>query len=211
MACKDLSNLRFGRLVVIERVENDKHDFAQWLCRCDCGTEKIVRGISLRNGSIQSCGCLCKERHRKTHEESKSRLFHIWQYVKGRCYNKNNTAYSYYGGRGIAVCDEWRNSFIAFRDWALSNGYNDTLTLDRIDSDGNYEPFNCRWINRKAQMRNQRKSLMFTINGITKNLADWCDEYNAPYERVRVRVIDNHWDIVSALTTPPLKKNGQPR
>ena len=211
MSVIDITGKRFGRLVVLSRAENDRHDIAQWLCRCDCGVEKVVRGASLRSGVILSCGCLCRERHRHTHDESKTRLFRILQYVKGRCYNQNNSAYQYYGGRGISVCQEWRESFVTFRDWALANGYSDDLTLDRIDADGNYEPSNCRWVDRKTQMRNQRDSLKYTIDGITRNLADWCDIYNVPYERTRHRVVNLKWDIVAALTTPPLKKNHTPR
>lgn len=210
----DLTGKTFGYLTVLNRAENNSRGDSRWLCRCKCGNEKIILGKSLRSGATVSCGCYHKEvvaKQMTTHGESKTRLFTIWQNMKRRCYNPNNKFYAYYGGRGISVCDEWLNDFVSFRDWAVSTGYDETLTIDRIDSDGNYEPSNCRWISRKAQVNNRRSNRFYEINGKRKTIAEWCEIYNVPHERTRRRVVNDGWDILDALTTPPLKRNGTPR
>lgn len=206
--CKDLTGKRFGRYTVIRREDNNKHGASMWLCECDCGKRKIVMGQHLRGGHTLSCGCYSKElliKNKTKHNKSYSRIYHEWQYIKRRCYNPNYKYYSYYGGRGITICDEWLSDFANFQTWALSNGYDDTLTLDRIDSNGNYEPNNCRWSTRKEQQNNRSTNLFFTIDGETKTLSQWCDIYNVPHERTRHRV-KKGWDILDALTTPPNKK-----
>lgn len=109
--------------------------------------------------------------------------------MKQRCYNENNTRYKHYGGRGIAVCDEWRNNFQAFYDWSMANGYKDTLTIDRIDVNGNYEPNNCRWITNKEQQRNRRDNKLYTINNVTKCLSEWCEIYNINYSTAHYRLL----------------------
>lgn len=105
-----------------------------------------------------------------------------------RCYNKNNKRYKDYGGRGIKICDEWLKDNTRFFNWALNNGYNDNLTIDRIDVNGNYEPNNCRWTTLQQQNRNTRRNRYFTINGVTKCLKDWCTHYNVPCNTVRYRL-----------------------
>lgn len=169
----DLTGQRFGRLTVVSRAENDKNKTPRWRCLCDCGKETVVLGHLLRNGNTRSCGCFGREQksalmkkycleHKVrspahvTHNASKTRLYAIWCGMKGRCYGVKNSVYQYYGGRGIIVCNEWLHSFMAFRDWALSHGYQDDLTIDRIDVNGNYEPSNCRWLTLEDQQRNRR-------------------------------------------------------
>ena len=212
--CIDLTGQKFGRLTVIKRVKNDKHGGSMWLCKCDCGTIKTIRGNSLRQGLTVSCGCYQKEatvKSQTTHGSSKTRLFHIWQNMKRRCYNPNYKFYNYYGGRGITICDEWLNNFSAFKQWSLQNGYTNKLTIDRINSNGNYEPSNCRWVSRKTQQNNTRRTRLHTINGVTHSITEWSRIYNMNPETIRHRVVNEHWDILTALTTPPLKRNGQPR
>ena len=205
----DITNQRFGRLKVIEYVGNSK-----WLCQCDCGKQKVISGRGMREGLVISCGCYHKEdikSSQTTHNSSKTRIYHIWQNVKRRCYNPNYIYFKYYGGKGIIMCNEWLNDFPAFKEWSLKNGYSDVLTLDRIDSNGNYEPSNCRWVSRKDQQNNTSRCHKFTIDGQTKTIAEWCSIYNVPHERIRRRVVNEGWDILDALTTPPLKRNKKPR
>jgi hypothetical protein len=121
--------------------------------------------------------------------------------MKKRCYCRTTGGYDLYGGRGIKVCDEWKNSYENFREWALSNGYADNLTIDRIDPNGNYEPSNCRWATAKMQGNNRRTCLYFTISGVTKSLMELCEEYGVSYELVRCR-LRRGWEIMNALTTP---------
>lgn len=158
---KDLTNQKFGRLTVIKYYGSNKNSRALWLCKCDCGNEKVVIGNSLLCKLTFSCGCYNKEaasKRRIKHSMSYSKLYKVWQGMKTRCYNPKFMYYCNYGGRGITICDEWLNDFKAFYDWAINNGYKEGLTIDRINNDGNYEPSNCRWITRAEQNRNQRKT-----------------------------------------------------
>lgn len=139
----------------------------------------------------------------KQHKKRWTRLYTTWTNLKARCSNKKHPAYKNYGGRGITFCDEWI-TFMPFYDWAMSNGYNDKLSLDRIDNNGNYEPNNCQWVSRKVQNRNTRKTKNVTINNITYCLKDWADIYNINYTTLLYR-IRRGWDEVRAVTTPVKK------
>lgn len=163
----DLTGKRFGRLTVLEFVPNDKHA-SYWKCQCDCGNVTVVAGSHLKGGDVVSCGCWNREnisRLNLKHGCKGTRLYHIWDSMKARCFNSNQKYYKDYGGRGITVCNEWRNDFQVFYDWAMSNGYNDNLTIDRINNNGNYEPSNCRWADKKEQGRNKRNNIKVEYEG----------------------------------------------
>lgn len=200
---RDLTGQRFGRLTVIERTEN-KGKYVMWRCRCDCGKEITTRGYNLTSGGSQSCGCYNKERssaYHTKHGESGTRLHLEWRKMKHRCSNSNNDRWEDYGGRGITVCPEWQNSYEAFRDWSLANGYRADLTIDRIDVNGNYEPSNCRWITNQKQQNNRRDNHYITYKGETHTITEWARLYNIG-ENAFVHRISRGWDIERALTTP---------
>ena len=171
---KDLTGMRFGRLVVIFRSEDYVSPKGKtcvcWLCRCDCGNDIIVNGRNLRKGNTKSCGCLKSEttiKRNLTHNLSKTRIYHIWQDLKKRCVNKNCKCFERYGGRGITICQEWLDDFMNFYNWAINNGYQKDLTIDRKDVNGNYCPENCRWVTQKQQANNKRNNRYITYNNKT--------------------------------------------
>lgn len=154
----DLTGKKFGRLTVISFSHmNGKHSY--WNCQCDCGNECKVRIDCLKTGLVKSCGCLQYEHAITTHGQSKTKLYHVWASMKNRCDNPNTRHYNRYGGRGISYCPDWEK-YESFYNWSILSGYEDGLTIDRINNDGNYEPKNCRWITIQEQQKNktQRKS-----------------------------------------------------
>lgn len=203
----DLTGQRFGRLTVIKRVENNGKK-VMWLCRCDCGNETTVFSGYLRNGDTKSCGCLSKdklrERRFKHGESRKTRLYNIWIHIKHRTSGKANEkgTKKWYTDKNIKMCEEW-SDFRNFRDWANANGYDDSLTIDRIDGNKGYSPENCRWVDWKTQTRNKSNNINITRNGETKCLKDWCTELGLNYKSICQR-ITRGWDKEKALTTPKI-------
>lgn len=151
----DLVGMKFNKLTVTSLHSKD-YRHLRWNCICDCGNITSVLGYNLKNGAVKSCGCLAKTNpNNKTHGLSNTRLANILDNMKGRCYRKNNNAYHYYGARGIKICDAWLADTNNFYVWAMENGYDDSLTIERINNDGNYEPSNCRWATFLDQSQNK--------------------------------------------------------
>jgi len=198
----DLTGQRFGRLIVVEEIGISKHGRIIWKCQCDCGNEHIAISNNLRNGDTKSCGCYRKENpNRITHNETRTKLYRVWQNAKNRCCRLKDKSYKHYGGRGIQMCDEWRNDFVAFRDWAYLNGYQDGLEIDRIDNDSDYCPENCQWVTEKTQANNRRNNHPITFNGKTQNIVQWTEELGIGRSIIKNR-IRLGWSIEDALTKP---------
>lgn len=189
----DLTGQKFGRLTVIGIDDAKQTKQTYWICQCDCGKIKSVRSDGLLRGGTKSCGCYKSEQDairvakNHKHKQSGTRLYHIWQGMKGRCNNPHDPNYHRWGGRGISVCEEWASDFTAFYQWALNNGYQEDLTIDRIDNDGNYEPSNCQWSTSKMQARNRRSNTKITIGNSTRTLTEWCEIFDLDKKTVRTR------------------------
>lgn len=175
----------FSYLSVIGFDGKDKNHQAKWKCTCKCGNIVTVVGRDLRSGHTKSCGCYHIEKITK-HGLRGTKLRGVHKSMIQRCYNENNKSYCNYGGRNIRVCEEWQgsNGLESFYKWALSNGYREGLTLDRIDVNGNYEPENCRWTTMKHQQRNKRTSRLVTINGVEKHIGEWEEETGVNRETI---------------------------
>lgn len=192
----DLTDKRFGRLTVINFSFN-KSRKSYWKCKCDCGNIKIVEEYKLKSGHTKSCGCLSKENLKKLmknsikHNLTDTRIYRTWQNMKNRCYNKKVKSYKNYGGRGIKVCEEWKNNFMSFYNWAINNGYKEDLTIDRINNNGNYEPNNCRWITKEEQANNKRNNHFLTYQNQTLTINQWSKKLNIPRETIKTRINNN--------------------
>lgn len=175
----DLTGRKFGRLIAIEYAGSDNGHGAIWKCLCECGASKDVRAKHLKSGSVQSCGCYSKEatsKRKSTHKMTHTRIYNIWKAMRHRCEKTYSASFERYGGRGISVCEEWRNDFQAFFKWAMANGYTDGMSIDRIDNNGNYCPDNCRWVDMVTQANNKRNNHLLTYNGKTQTVAAWSKE-----------------------------------
>lgn len=190
----DITGKSYGLLKVdsfAEMRRNEKgHTTSWWNCTCRCGKKVIVAKHSLTSGNVQSCGCLKAKNNMERftrHGLSKTRLYKIYSMMKDRCCNSNSTAYDYYGGRGISVCEEWQgeHGFEHFYAWAVQNGYSDDLTIDRRNSNGNYEPTNCRWIPFVEQAKNKRNCHLIYYNGEIKTLSEWSRELQIARSTIR--------------------------
>lgn len=195
--CKDLTCTKIGSLTILHKLHNYHKKGVHWLCVCECGNLTEVSSDNLLRGYTKSCSCLRLETVKK-HGKKGTKLYHCWQNMKDRCYNEHNKHYKDYGRRGIKVCNEWRNDFMNFYNWAVNNGYDDTLTIDRIDNNKGYSHDNCRWATLKQQARNQRSNKNITINGKTHCLSEWCEIYNINYRKVQSR-LKYGWTIEKAL------------
>lgn len=210
---KDWTNRKFGRLTVVRlhhKVQKFKPDGSPnghryyWECKCSCGNTTIVLVDHLTRHKILSCGCLGRERASlasSKHHMRHTRIYGIWSGMRQRCRNKNSEKYSIYGGRGIIVCKEWDEDFLNFYNWAINNGYQNDLTIDRIDVNGNYEPANCRWATPKEQARNARTNVNLTFNGETHCIAEWSEITGIKMATISYR-IKHGWTVEETLTIP---------
>ena len=195
---------KFGWLTVIEPINREnKNGNTQWYWRvkCKCGNEKIMLPYDLIKGKSMSCGCYAKSGAQvlRTHQESHTPLHNIWCGMNNRC-NPNHIHSRGYGKRGITVCDEWRD-YTKFAEWARSHGYEEGLTIERIDVNGDYSPENCTWIPLGKQARNRRTTFWVEYQGRTMSLAEAAELSGLPYKQVHYR-IKHGWSIDDALTTP---------
>lgn len=203
----DHTGKKFGRLTALHYSHtSDKR--AYWVCRCDCGNTKVVRGKELGNGDVKSCGCLAIETKttcQLTHGESRGKRtkeYIAWKGLKNRCYNKNNRKYKNYGARGISVCERWRYSYENFlADMGRAPSKDHSVERDNVN--GNYEPSNCRWGTIEEQASNKTKTLRMTAFGRTQTLAQWAREYGICYYTLRQRVRIYGWPPEESLVLNP--------
>lgn len=194
----DLSGKKFGRLSVVGK-NGKRKESVTWLCTCDCGNEYTTLTGSLTSGRANSCGCLRKETTSKsftTHGQGNTRIYSIWSDMKKRCDYSKHKHYDKYGGRGITYCERWKD-FSNFHE-DMHETYQEHLTIDRIDFNGNYEKDNCRWVTMDVQWNNTRKCVFIEINGEVDTVKNMCRKYNAKYDRV-VRYIKlgrDPWEMI---------------
>lgn len=203
----DRTGERYERLVVVSRAPNKggRDTNARWVCKCDCGTTITAYGQDLGRGRVKSCGCLNAERIVK-HGMARTHVYRAWQAMVQRCENPNANGYDRYGGRGINVCEEWKD-FQKFLD-DMGNrpkGY----TLDRIDNSKGYSKDNCRWATTSQQNNNRRVNRKATINGRTQTIAEWASEYGVTWQVMKGR-IERGWSEEDAATTPVGSKPHKP-
>lgn len=208
---KDFIGEKFGRLTVIEEAEKGIRPSGQTYrrvkCKCECGNTIIVDLYELKKGNVKSCKCFRRDFFTKHGHciGRDDRIYSIWHDIRRRCYNVKRKEYKRYGGRGIVMCDEWKDDFLAFYNWAIENGYNDCLTIDRINNDGNYEPSNCRWVTIKVQANNTSRNKKIIHDGETHNLIEWCEILGLKYSTYKGRK-RRGWSIEDALFKPVKSK-----
>lgn len=211
MRHKDLTGQKFNMLTVKSfAFIRDSH--AYWNCVCDCGKESVVCASRLFRGTTKSCGCISREISRKRmttkNGYSKTRIYRIFIGMKQRCYKDKAKDYPRYGGRGIKICDEWLQDSKNFVEWAKGHGYKETLSIDRIDVNGDYTPENCRWVSAKKQANNRRSNLFITYDGKTLSASEWCaiKGWNRHIIPERLR---KGWSLEKTMNTPVRIRGGK--
>lgn len=194
---------KFNKLLAVKELEIvDGQRY--YLFRCDCGNEVERKLKEVRGEKLKSCGCGEGNftTHHKTHGLSKTRLYGIHKGMTRRCYNKKDNSYKSYGGRGISICREWQGEagLINFTNWALNNGYKDSLSIDRINNDGNYEPSNCRWTDVVSQQNNTSQNIFSEYNGKTQTVAEWARELELTYDSLWKRLFKYNYSFEKAIT-----------
>lgn len=187
---KNLTNMTFGYLTALyvdeDKVNKHKGNI-YWFCQCVCGKTRSLQTAQLTTGKVTSCGCKNPRTLKSKIISNRKRMYSIYNSMVARCTNPKSISYKYYGAKGITVCDEWKNSFNSFALWAEDNGYDDTLSIDRIDNFKGYSPSNCRWIPLYKQFENTTKSVKYTHNGQTHNLKEWCTILDFDYTLAKSR------------------------
>lgn len=208
MKIENLINQKFNKLLVLRRLPNQGKK-VMWECKCDCGNLTQVLTSNLKCGRTKSCGCLRISKlvsRSTTHNQRHTKLYEVWKTMKQRCFNPNCDSYKNYGARGITIYSDWKDNFNSFYEWSISNGYQDGLTIDRIDFNGNYEPSNCRWVDRLTQANNTRTNVFIEFNNEVHTIAEWSRIYNIKQSVLSDR-LRRGWSIEKSLTSPIKQKN----
>ena len=199
----DLTGKCFGRLVVIRQAGHKRKELA-WECLCDCGEKCVSCGYDLRSGKKTDCGNHRKEKlsaSNKKHGLYGSKIHSTYYNMKNRCYNPKYYLFEHYGGKGITVCEEWlgEHGLENFYQWSIENGYQENLSIDRIDNSNGYSPENCRWVTMKTQQNNRTNNRLITINGQTKTMKQWADYYGASYSAIQSKIYKGVPDVQAVL------------
>lgn len=210
----DMTGKRFGRLTVLKEAGKSlSNGGITWLCKCDCGKQIVVLGASLRSGNTKSCGCYSADmareigKSRNKYSSKNNRIYTIWRNMRQRCTNESKPDYHRYGGRGISICEEW-SDFEAFQKWSYANGYKDTLSIDRIDNNGNYTPDNCRWSDLYTQANNKRNNRKYLYEGKNYTANELGRMFNIKPSTF-IRRMKLGWSIEEALSIPVKVGNNQ--
>lgn len=202
----NLDGYSFGCFTVIKEaphhIRADGKKVRVWECRCVCGNTRLLNKQEIMSQKRKSCGCKHDEYARAqatVHGDSHKRLHNIWSGMRSRCYNQNEYHYRWYGERGIKMCDEWVDNYVAFKEWAVNNGYSDTLTIDRINVDGDYCPDNCRWVTMKAQCNNRTDNHRVSVFGGLYTLSQLEEKTGIKQETIRRR-LKRGWSAEEAVT-----------
>lgn len=190
---KDLVGLKFNSLTVNSFSHQGKNWTLFWNCVCDCGNASVVASRDLVSNHTKSCGCIRKgKNHKNTHNMTNTKIYDCWHKMKSRCTNKNAKNFKDYGGRGITIFEDWKNSFESFYEWACVSGYNENLTIDRINNEEGYYPENCRWVDMKTQQNNRRSNVYLKRNGEIKSATQWAEELGIKADILRIVFNNRH-------------------
>lgn len=211
MRRKFVPTKKYGRWTIVSPATRSASNALRWVCVCDCGTEKIVHQNTMLNGTSKSCGCLSIEifiaqnkARNTTHGQTRGGYtaeYRAWLHLRNRCYNENVPDFHNYGGRGITVCERWRNSYEAFFA-DMGRRPSSKHTIDRIDTNGNYEPSNCRWATQITQQNNKRSNFIVSFSGREMTLKEACREVGLNYQFIWLRIQRYGYTLQEAVSTP---------
>ena len=196
---KTIAGQKFGMLTVVQFSHINNGGY-YWLCRCDCGTVKPMPISNLKRGDTKSCGCN-RTKVNITHGLTHHKIYGVYVNMIERCYNSKNKSFKHYGGRGISVCDDWKNDNTKFFSWAFASGWQESLQLDRIDNEGNYSPENCRFITHKVNVNNRRNNRLLTYKGQAKTFTEWAEISGVSRKLIEYR-LNQGMSAEEAITKP---------